>query len=839
MVSLGPENVRIGAHAVDKADAIRQAGAILVDGGYIQPGYVDSMMRRETVTATYLGNGIAIPHGLPQDRELIRHTGLSVLQLPYGVEWNPGEVVYLVVGIAARSDEHIGVLQKLTDVLEDEATVMRLAGTQDVNEIAAALDPARSAEAPAAPVPSPPILGGGHRVDVEVTGGTGLHARPASVFVSLAKQFNSDIRVSHAGKTANGKSMVSMLRLGVERGGIISITADGPDAAKALQTLQEAVETGLGEEDEAAHAAPEPAVQIGRPETFPAEASPDEPGLIRGVAAAPGIAIAPLHQLRKQAEEVLEQHAVDPAAEHSDFDHAVDRAGAELEELHRTVGRRAGEMEARIFVAHREFLEDPDLVDAVHHRIDQGESAAFAWRETIEERANELAALSDPLLAGRANDLRDVGARVMRLLVRRNEAEATTLPDHEIILVAEDLTPSDTASLDPGLVKGILTALGGPNSHTAILARSLDIPAVVGAGPQVLDLASGVTAVLDGTRGTVLPDPDADRLEKARQAQRGAGQRRAVVLEAAYRPAITVDGHRVEIAANIGAVPEAERAVAAGGEAVGLLRTEFLFQDRTDPPSEEEQYEAYRAMAESLGGLPLIVRTLDAGGDKPLPYISMAHEDNPFLGQRGIRLSFSMPDLFRSQLRAILRAASHGEIKIMFPMITSVHEFRRGRALVEEIRREVDGPNVDVGIMVEVPSSAVMADLLAREVDFFSIGTNDLTQYTLAMDRGHPALAREADGLHPAVLRMVDQTVRAAHGEGKWVGVCGNLAADPAAAPILIGLDVDELSVGVPNIPALKAQIREMAYEDAKELARRALACSAAAEVRALTGEAA
>jgi phosphocarrier protein FPr len=353
----------------------------------------------------------------------------------------------------------------------------------------------------------------------------------------------------------------------------------------------------------------------------------------------------------------------------------------------------------------------------------------------------------------------------------------------------------------------------------------------------VLELASGMTAVLDGTKGTVLPDPDADRLEAARQAQGAAGFRQAEVVDEAYRPAITVDGHRVEVAANIGAVTEAGRTVEAGGEAVGLLRTEFLFQDRTDPPDEDEQFEAYRTMAEALGGLPLIIRTLDAGGDKPLPYISMAREDNPSLGQRGIRLSFAQPDLFRGQLRAILRAASHGEIKIMFPMITSVHEFRRARKIVEEIRREVQAPEVEVGIMVEVPSSAVMADMLAREVDFFSIGTNDLTQYTLAMDRGHPALAKEADGLHPAVLRMVDQTVRAAHGEGKWVGVCGNLAADPAAAAILIGLDVDELSVGIPNIPALKAQIRDMAYEDAKELAKRALTCSAAEEVRALTEE--
>jgi len=850
MVSLGPENVRIAAHAMDRADAIHQAGAILVEGGYIHPGYIYSMIKREQVSATYLGNGIAIPHGLPQDWQLIQHTGLSVLQVPHGVEWSNGEVVYLVVAIAARSDEHIGILSKLTDVLADEAAVLRLARTRRVEDIVAALDPSGQADVTPMPMQAPApaaiptlipnaIMGAGYRADVEVTGGTGLHARPASVFVGLAKEFRSDVRVYHDGKTANGKSMVSMLRLGVERGGVITITADGPDSAKAIEILRNAVAEGLGEEEEAQPTQPSDAVadQPGLPPAEVQEAREDAPGLIHGIAAAPGIGIAPIYQLRKDPQAVIERHAVDAKAERSDLDHAIDRAGAELEELHRTINQRAGEAEARIFLAHREFLEDPDLIEAARFRIDHDEeSAAFAWREAVEERATELAALDDPLVAARAADLRDVGARVMRLLVRTSEG-AMSLPDHEIILVAEDLNPSDTAALNPDLVKGICTALGGPNSHTAILARSLDIPAVVGCGRAVLELAPGMTAVLDGSSGTVLPDPDAGLLEQARQELGKAGFRRSEMVEAAYRPAITVDGHRVEVAANIGAVPEAGRTVEAGGEAVGLLRTEFLFQDRTDPPDEEEQFEAYRTMAQALGGLPLIVRTLDAGGDKPLPYISMAHEDNPFLGQRGIRLSFAMPDLFRSQLRAILRAASHGEIKIMFPMITSVPEFRRARRMVEEIRQELDAPEIDVGIMVEVPSSAVMADILAREVDFFSIGTNDLTQYTLAMDRGNPALAKEADGLHPAVLRMIDQTVRAAHGEGKWVGVCGNLAADPAAAAILIGLDVDELSVGIPNIPGLKAQIRDMAYEDAKDLARRALMCDATAEVRALAAE--
>ncbi len=413
MVSLGPENVRIAAHAMDKADAIHQAGAILVEGGYIHPGYIYSMMKREQVSATYLGNGIAIPHGLPQDRQLIQHTGLSVLQVPHGVEWSPGEVVYLVVAIAARSDEHIGILSKLTDVLEDEATVMRLARTRRVEDIVAALDPSRPgrchADAHAGsrarrnphPIPNA-IMGAGYRADVEVTGGTGLHARPASVFVGLAKEFRSDVRVYHDGKTANGKSMVSMLRLGVERGGVITITADGPDAAKAIETLQNAVAEGLGEEEEAQPTASDAvADQPGSAPPEVQEVREDAPGLIHGIAAAPGIGIAPIHQLRKDPQAVIERHAVDAKAERSDLDHAIDRAGAELEELHRTINQRAGEAEARIFLAHREFLEDPDLIEAARFRIDHDEeSAAFAWREAVEERATELAALDDPLAGG-------------------------------------------------------------------------------------------------------------------------------------------------------------------------------------------------------------------------------------------------------------------------------------------------------------------------------------------------------------------------------------------------------------------------------------------------------
>jgi phosphocarrier protein FPr len=313
----------------------------------------------------------------------------------------------------------------------------------------------------------------------------------------------------------------------------------------------------------------------------------------------------------------------------------------------------------------------------------------------------------------------------------------------------------------------------------------------------------------------------------------GSSAARVAAARSAAEPAITVDGHRVEIVANIGGLKDARDAVEGGAEGVGLFRTEFLFLDRTTAPTEEEQFATYRDVARVFGEQPVIVRTLDIGGDKEVPYLDLPREDNPFLGERGVRLCLTHPDLFHTQLRAIMRAASFGRLRIMFPMIADIGELRAARAIVEQIRIEVGAPAVEIGIMVEVPSAALMADVLAREVDFFSIGTNDLTQYTLAMDRMHPTLATQADGLHPAVLRLIAKTVAGAHAAGKWVGICGELGADATAVPILVGLGVDELSISVPAIPTVKAQIRALSLAQCQERARQALACATAAEVRA------
>jgi phosphocarrier protein FPr len=492
--------------------------------------------------------------------------------------------------------------------------------------------------------------------------------------------------------------------------------------------------------------------------------------------------------------------------------------------------------EAAIFEAHTELLEDPELIDQVHAGIDAGESPARAWKSAIDEQAGAIAALNDPLLAARADDMRDVGRRVLGLLLGVDE-KGVSLPHMPVVILAKELSPSDTASFDPQKVLGFAILEGGPTSHIAILARALGLPAIVGADEALLSLDEGTPVILNGNDGTVTPNPAADVLERAGQIQERWLKYRRLAQEQSAAPAVTRDGRVVDVTANAGSVADAAEAMKMGADGIGLLRTEFLFLERSKAPSEEEQFSVYRAIAETMSKRPVIVRTLDIGGDKPLPYIQLKPELNPFLGERGIRLCLNRPELFREQLRAILRAASHGNLKIMFPMVSDVTELRQARALIEELTQELNAPQVQIGIMVEVPSAALLADVLAPEVDFFSIGTNDLTQYTLAMDRGHPALAARHDGLHPAVLRLIAQTISAAHKHGKRADICGELGSDPAAVPILLGLGMDELSVSIPAVATVKAQVRSLNMADLGSLAQKALTCSTAQEVRELAAQ--
>jgi len=682
---------------------------------------------------------------------------------------------------------------------------------------------------------------------------TGLHARPAKVLVNLAKQFKSGISLQHGAKRANAKSMVSVLTLGANKGSRITITVTGEDEETAIAELEAAFRSGLGDTDlpaEPGPAAPAPPVsakeagfraeleaafRAGGGTDLPAEprpAAPATPGVLKGVGAAPGIAVGPIFHFQPVEVDLDHLEAL-PGDGRMSLEEALVRAKAQLTELHQQMVNKKLGAEAAIFEAHVELLEDPELAQDVQARIAAGQSSVKAWKTVIDEHAAVIATLKDPLLAARADDLRDVGRRVLRLMLGLSD-KGVSMPSTPVVVIARELSPSDTASFDTERVLGFGLVEGGPTSHVAILARALGLPAIVGVEEAMLALADQTPVILNGNDGTLTVNPEPDVLARASEVQRRFLEyRRFAVLQAAL-PALTLDGRHVDVTANAGSVADAAEAMKMSADGIGLLRTEFLFLGRTTAPSEEEQFSVYRAIAETMKPLPVIVRTLDIGGDKPLPYILLKPEMNPFLGERGIRLCLNRPALFREQLRAILRAAPFGNLRIMFPMVTDIAEIHQARALIDELRHELDAPAVQIGIMVEVPAAALLADVLAPEVDFFSIGTNDLTQYTLAMDRGNPALAAKHDGLHPAVLRLIAQTIEAAHKYGKRADICGELGSDTAAVPILLGLGMDELSVSIPAVPTVKAQVRGLNISDLQPLARQALTCSSAREVREL-----
>ncbi len=819
MIHLTPQDIKLHSQAATKEAAIREAGQVLIDSGAIAPGYVESMLGRETQANTFLGNGIAIPHGMQADRELIHHTGLAIVQVPGGVVWGKDHVARLIVGIAAKSDEHLGVLAALTDVLDNPDLARALAEADDPQVIIAALHRRETTES-VAPGELP------HAVSIEVSllPGAGLHARPATEFVETAAPFESEIRVVFNGKTANGKAMASLLKLGVEGGSAITIQAAGPDAEAALQALKAAVESGLGEAEKA---------QARLAEEVCWSPESDLSPRIGGISASPGMAVGPLYHFQA-SHLIVEDAPEDPVEAEVKIRQALQTAYHQLADVYETVKARCGKNEAAIFRAHQAFLTDPDLIKEVCALIALGHGAAWSWQQIIASRVADVSRVNDERLAGRAVDLHDVGQRVLRLLAPMQTGGELTLPEEPVILVADDLTPSHTARLDPKRILGICTAAGGATSHTAIIARSLDLPAMVGAGPALLEQADGVVCILDGSTGRLYLAPSEADLRSAQDYQINLNHRREVEYQTRYQPAVLTDGHRVEVVGNIAKPSEAALAVEAGAEGVGLMRTEFLFLSRDTPPTEEEQFEAYSTMTSALNGLPLIIRTLDIGGDKTVPYLSLPKEENPFLGVRGIRLCLRQPELFIPQLRAIYRASATGPVKIMFPMVATLDELREAKALAERVRKEMGVAPVEIGIMIEVPAAALMAPELIQEADFFSIGTNDLAQYVYAMDRMHPVLTKQVDALHPAVLRMIDMAARAANAAGKWVGVCGGVAGDPRGAVILTGLGVAELSMSLPSVAAIKAKLRNVSLAQAKTLAAKALACGTAAEVREL-----
>ncbi|MCR4405701.1 MAG: phosphoenolpyruvate--protein phosphotransferase [Anaerolineae bacterium] len=696
-------------------------------------------------------------------------------------------------------------------------------------------------EAPLAPPmeAAPAPAGPSRSVELIVPNPVGLHARPAALFVQTAVQFKSKITVQNVSQNrqpVDAKSMMQVASQGTARQGErIRIVAQGDDADEAIAALRALVEAGFGEMEGVTappRLAPPPVLTLTVPSGPP-------PSRVQGIGASEGYAIAPAFVYRRPDLRVEQRPVDDPQAEINRFRQALDVASQQLDEIQQRVSAAADEQTGRIFEFHRMMLEDAELLRAVEGKIAAERcNAEFAVSEIISQWVNRFEGLGDELMRARAADVRDVGHRLLAILMGVEQPQLSRLPE-PVIVVADDLVPSETALLDRERVRGLCTALGGSTSHTAILARMWGIPAVVGLGGAILTVSSGITLALDGETGVVEIDPSPETVNAYRTRQERLATVQAVAMERTEEPAVTRDGRQVEVVANIGDVDSAQEAIKYGAEGVGLLRTEFLYLERTTLPDEEEQFAAYRAIAEVMGQRPLIVRTLDVGGDKQLPYLDIGPELNPFLGVRAIRLCLERPDIFQPQLRAILRAGVGHNVKIMFPMVATREEILRAREALDQARRslEADGvpfaDQVEVGIMVETPAAAIAADILAPEVDFFSIGSNDLTQYTLAVDRGNERVGYLYHALDPAVLRLIRTVIEAGHAAGKWVGVCGEMAGQRMAIPILLGLGLDEFSMNPRAIPLAKHLIRQLEYRQAQALAQEVLALRDVAEVEA------
>ncbi len=645
----------------------------------------------------------------------------------------------------------------------------------------------------------------------------GLHARPAALIRQTAQGFKSKSQLHFAGKSATCDSLIGLMSLAVGEQDEVQVSCQGPDAEAALQALLIALSTALAEDSHAAAPAP-----ITR-RTRTAEAG------LHGVCAAPGLVAGPLFRLNTISLPVDAGHHVPEPQLHA-LDTALTVVRGEIEHTLVQARKHKNTDEEAIFTAHLALLEDPALLDAANACIAQGMAATHAWSQSIDTQCDVLQQLGSALLAERANDLRDLKQRVLRALL--GEAWHYDVPAGAIV-AAHELTPSDLLQLSEQGVAGLCMAEGGATSHVAILARGKGLPCLVALGSALLDQAQGQAVVLDADGGRLEWAPTAERLADVHQAQRDHQQRRALQQSQAHTPALTRDGVHIEIAANVASSAEAADALANGADGVGLLRTEFLFVDRNTAPDEQEQRLAYQAVLDAMGDKSVIIRTIDVGGDKQLDYLPLPVEANPVLGLRGIRLAQVRPELLDQQLRALLHVSPLSRCRILLPMVTEVDELLHIRQRLDALCLELGvNERPELGVMIEVPAAALLAEQLAEHADFLSIGTNDLSQYTLAMDRDHAGLASRVDAMHPALLRLIAQTCAGAAVHNRWVGVCGALASDPLATPVLIGLGVSELSVSPVQIGEIKDRVRHLDAAQCRRVSHDLLKLSSAGAVR-------
>ena len=828
------------------------AGRMLGDGLAIDPtdGVVLAPCDGEILNIPASGHAVSIraPHGI----DVLIHIGIDTVRLGgrgFDARVKPGarvkfgdELIRFDLDLVAR-----GAKSLMTPiVVTTEGAVLknrRAPGSIRAGEVLYLIDGAAVRQG--SPLPTQPAAQSAVRAQqaVVIALAQGLHARPAALLARRAKGVGTSITLGAHGRTTDARSVVGIMALGVRCGDELLIQAEGDGAQQAISQilagLEEAQRIDLAHASVPANVpvptnasaaanasgAPNTTASAGASVTTRAAGS----GEMAGICASPGFAVGRATRIERREIEVAEQGR-GAAHEQVDLDRARSNVRLRLERVRNTGGAERQD----IIGAHLEFLDDPTLNESAGELIANGKSAGYAWRYATRRSIAALQALDDSRLRERADDLLDVEAHVLLALAGEARPMHLPLPEHAILL-ADDLLPSELTALDRRRLAAIALSGGGATSHVAILAAAMEIPMLIGVGQSLRGVPDGQTVIVDADNGLLQYEPTPDAVARAKANVEGRLARSAALRAAAARDAQSLDGTRVEVFANLGSTADAIAAVENGAEGCGLLRTEFLFIDRGTAPAEDEQLTAYQSIANALGGRPMILRMMDVGGDKPLPYLPLPAEANPALGMRGVRTALAHPALMRAQLRAAMRVRPAGIMRLLIPMVTDLSEILAVRKVIDSLTAELKlEARILLGAMIETPAAALTAAALLREVDFLSIGSNDLTQYTLAMDRGHTELARRTDALHPAVLQMVAAAARAGTAAGKLVAVCGGVAADHTAVPILLGLGVRELSVVPTAIPALKRQIGALRIADCEDLAQRCLSLSSAAEVRDL-----
>ena len=817
MITLEEKDIKLNAEAIDKVNAIILTGTLLFENGYTEKSYIESMLKREEQANTYLGNGIAIPHGNIDDKEYIKKTGIVFLQFKKGIKWDNENTVYIVVGIAAKTDEHIGILANLTKIVQRGNIINLLMETDDVKVFIDKLSEAttdRNGEI-AINVEGFPIS-----FAITVKGEHGLHARPATKLINHLKKYDGEIYIEHNGKFANAKNLVSILSLGVEKNSNIKVFVKGKDAENIAQTIKSFLEDA----DESVSS------DSYRNDILLEEYNYKSREIIKGISINKGIAIGPIH-VYEHKENIYIKDYGSPTEEWKKMKNALIQAREELLAVKNNAAFIAGKSLSGIIDAQINIIEDESLIKKLNSLIRTGKSAFDTCITVIDSYIEDLVESGSKYISERKGDIEDLKNRILKILA--GESDKIFNVQKPSILITHDLYPTDVQYINENIT-GIALSMGSEDSHASILINALDIPMIVACGEEILHIEDNTPAIIDSIKDCLIINPLEEDLKLAESLQKKIKDQKEREQLLAFEPAITIDKKRIEIKANISNASDVSIAIDKGAEGIGLLRTEFLYINRELSPSLQEQCSIYTDIAERLRGLPLNIRLLDIGGDKKVEYMKQEMENNPFLGVRGIRLLLENRELLNEQINAIVKAAVNYNIRLLIPMVAFYEELEEVLSLIDEAKKIYNPMDLKVGIMVEVPSAALLSDIFAEEVDFFSIGTNDLTQYTLAIDRTHPKIVKLADHLHPSILRLIKYTVDAAHKAGKEVSVCGEVASDLQALPFLIGLGVDELSANLQAIASIKYKIRKLNYTDCKDIASLALKCKSAGEVKEL-----